>query len=196
MSVVVFSEGFNDLLFLSELHKNSTLTGDEYDVFNNEMVDLPQNRRLHHHKIGQKYKYLYKSEGGRPKLIPMFAEMIVEIYDWGLNSHLVIDLDGDPIQDIIDEINSEFQPEWGNRVRVEEDNSSREILTHMYITSLSVKIHGSVESEVNLIAFHEDLEAATNIHKEDSEHIKREKIRDYIRNYTNDVDKLGERLYS
>lgn len=195
MRSVVFSEGFNDLLLLSELHQYASSTGSMYDVFNNEETDLQQNRRLHQHKIGEQFPILYKSEGGRDKLIPMFAEMTVEIYEWA-NMCLLIDLDGDHIQDIIGEINSEYQPEWGNRVQLEEDHSSRDILTHTYITKLSLKIQGSTSTEIDLIAFDDDLESATNINDSESESSKRGKIRTYIQRYTSDVDRLCQVLYS
>lgn len=192
LSKVVISEGNNDLLFLSLLHEEAT-NGLRYDIFHNEEEETRETKRLTQHDVDERLDYLYKAEGGRSKVCEILSDIAIQCAGLGFSLYVLVDLDGDPIQELYDEINRCLFSDYRNEVELIE--SSRDTTSDLNKLTCEIRSVSGRQLPIIMFAFHTDLEDTVGIIEGDTEEIKIRKIRRYISNSEGTISSITDELY-
>jgi len=190
MKKVVFSEGKNDVTFLTKIHENLNMDLD-YNCYIAEEFEVSQTTWLRQHKVDNRFGYLYKSEEGLGNLIKQFRAHSLLFDDMYLC--LLVDLDGGSFNSFMEDINGKLHEDYGNKVRISEDD--REMFQDLYVINATLEITMSEDNDLPIIAFYENLESAANINRGDDRHVKDQKIEHYLEQNPDVIDSIESSFY-
>ncbi|WP_154660563.1 hypothetical protein [Halopiger goleimassiliensis] len=191
MKKVVFSEGKHDVYLLELAHKKKDI-GDNYDKYLTEEAKDDQTKRLRQHLADDQFEVLYKSEEGYGNLIKKFRSHSLMFTSFSL--YILIDLDGDSLSGFFDDLNRSLTEEYQNKVEVVPgDNISNQ---DMVISDAVLKIEGSDNRSLPVMAFYESLEDVTTIQYSDDRSEKIRKIYRYMDNNPDICDDIISTIYS
>jgi len=190
MKKVVFSEGKNDVTFLTKIHENLDIELD-YNCYIAEDFEVSQTTWLRQHKVDNRFDYLYKSEEGLGNLIKQFRAHSLLFDDMYLC--LLVDLDGRSFTSLLEKINGKLNEDYGNKVRVSTDD--RERLQDLCIVDATLEVTMSENNDLPIIAFYENLESAASINRGDDRHVKTQKIDRYLEQNPDVIDSIESSFY-
>lgn len=192
MDKVVLSEGINDIRFLSALHREYR-RDKKFDIFDNQNEETSETKRIIQHEVDTNFEYLYKCEGGRPNLCQIFSDISVHLSGRDIELYVLVDLDGDSVDDLYNEMGKYLTSDYGNKVKlVENSKSSNE---DFCILDCTLEIISGSDKQIDIFAFHNSLEEVTGIYKGEERASKREKIERYIQNCPNIIEDITSILY-
>lgn len=192
---VVLTEGINDLAFLEQLHTRSGV-GKYCDRFNNEESDETQTQRIRQHRIGASISYLYKCEGGRSEVEKIYAREGPAIGKEGLRTILMLDMDDDDdFSAVLDSLNSSLWEEWGDRLSLAA-NGNVKFTKDFVLKECSLEGDGELFDEPKIIAFYDDMEAATGMSYGIRFSKKKQQAEKYFKSQPDETEVLIDALYS
>jgi hypothetical protein len=184
----VLGEGRNDAYFM---RKSIKKCNDDWDVFRVIAEDLQdqtitpgeEEEKLREFVYEHDYRYCVKSEGGgdgnESGLPPIFAYVCEKLVTGVISVTLVADLDGDPVSDLVDELQRKLDASYYGDV----EWAVRE---HRYTVGDLKTWEATVENTsydaretFYLVTFDNDLEAAVGISSDDPPRERFPEIREY-----------------
>lgn len=183
-SHVVFGEGRNEVYFM---HRSIKKCNDDPSISNFVAEDLDgktasfgeEENALRNFRRATDVEYLVKSEGGYSDLYPIFAYSCEKILTGQIECTLVADLDEGPIDDLESDLQEELDDQFGGTVQWQEKELRDTVgdLRTWSVTLADTEL--SISTEINLVTFDDDLEAAVGCSSDDSRSKRNPEIRDY-----------------
>jgi hypothetical protein len=162
--VVVVTEGRHGVAFLKLLHRTGT-DRQNYDTFVSRETNDTQETRIQQHRIDDDIRWLYKTEGGRSKLVKKFRSNVLQFGNDSLTLIVMIDLDREGYDSFESEFNEKHNEHFGGQIRV--DSRDSESNAHFQIHDCVVPKGDKPAYQFDLVAFHDDLEAVPGIDEDD-----------------------------
>ena len=174
MSIIFFTEGKNDVDFLTHIHRNNV--GENFDTYIDQETDGTQDTRIRQHLLDNSIPYLYKGEGGKSEVIKKFRSQTPDFGDYELT--LFVDFDGEGKDAFQDLLNKKLDEHYHGGLRANIVELERYSVFAEY--RLVIEVRGDKHKAVDLFAFYESLEDIVGIDDSDSRPMKKRKIRRYI----------------
>lgn len=196
MSHIVFCEGKNDVSFVRTLLKSSDCTFDINEFVIEEFLKLEGGGPLVPRETTEIRRFigrddlgdvLIKSEGNKSNLLKVFTTLLVDLCSYDFDFMLVIDRDGDDLNDVLDQLNGHIGSRYGGSISVEA-RASLDLGSDLKLAQCSVTGSSGLEGHFTLLAFAQSLEVAAGINKERD----REGIQETITQYIEDNDELSD----
>jgi hypothetical protein len=183
-SHIVFGEGRNDVYFMQKVIES---TNDEIEVqtFYGEELDDQNPSAGEEEGVIRDFRrdndcdHLVKSEGSDSNLYLIFAYSCEKILTGQIECTLVADLDTDPIENLESDVQEALDTEFDGHVEWQR-HQHRETVGDLKIWSVEIEDTSlSVSSEIDLVTFDDDLEAAVGCSSDDPRRERFPQIRSY-----------------
>ena len=187
MILIIFGEGKNDNHYIGEVFSHLSYGFYERE-FNAEEIHpderYPKESRTIRDFIrlrrGER-ALLMKSEQGRPQLKSVISNFLFDLANRAVHFGVVLDLDGDPVESIIEDIDEQVQSRSQQSVSVAEYDI---VSTNEDFHAIKCKVlnNGNHLDTFGMVAFHEDLETAVGIEGSEPREEREQAIREYVNN--------------
>ncbi len=187
MRHIVFTEGRNDVHFVKSLLASAYGTVDVDEFLAERYVTEegpgplvpPETDEIRRFRTREERgDVLLKSENGDTNLLKVFSTVLVDLCPFDLEYTLVIDCDGDGLQQVLAQLNGHVGSRYGGAVSVRRE-SRTEIGSDATLVSCSVEGSSGLDDEFTLVAFADSLEAAAGVVRENDRETKEETITEY-----------------
>lgn len=178
MKTAVLAEGENDVILLSQAHRRIEETSPFAVYFNEGQGPGNQDVRLNQHILADSEDVIYEAEGGRSKITKVFAHICMNTIPKEIKLDILVDLDGDPLNELEEEFDRELTRNFGNRYEFKEEN--RETFPGLIETEYRCGGISGDQDTIGIVAFSESLEEETNIIDTDNKPTRIQKINSYL----------------